>query len=363
MAFRLFLPLVIIFFAFLYAAVFNPGEVVFRYAPGSSVKIPIVALIMASFLAGVLSLSLVQFFRLVGEGINNFSNMLKRVAASRLESAFVKANRTALDGDLEKAEKLLDRILGRKPGHVEALMLKGDICRKTGRFDEAIRAHSHALSERPSDLEIIAQIAEDYLAGGNPAGALRIFDKIASRTSPTVELLSKQRDVCIQLGDISRARLLQNGVLSLVMDEAGRKAGQEKMAQILCLLGEQFLADGKQDEALTSFENAVEVRPDFVPARMLLGDALVRKGRTGEAEDCFRRVFLETGSAAPLIRLEKHGLGGEGLRRWAGEVLPSAVTGSSWTNPKYKCRSCGLSEADYYPQCPSCGAWNALSTK
>jgi tetratricopeptide (TPR) repeat protein len=289
MAFRVFLPLFLIFFLFLYVAVSNPGNIKFFYAQGLFLEVPYVAVVMVSFLAGALSLSLVHFFKGAGELINDFSNRLRRIRARRLESFVVKARRLALDGEFEKAEDALDKILRKRPGHFDALVLKGSVCRRMGRFDEALRAHSLALSEKPADIEVIRQIGEDYRAAGRLEGAYRMLERTASVAQPGAELLSELREVCLQTARLDRAASIQREILSLAEDEAGRKAGRLKMAEIQCLMGEQFAAYGKREEALTRFEAALKSEPDFVPAKILFATRLWGLERAMRRRSILRR--------------------------------------------------------------------------
>jgi lipopolysaccharide biosynthesis regulator YciM len=376
MAFRVFLPLFLIFFLFLYVALFNPGDAKFFYAQDRFVELPYVALVMLSFLAGALSLSLIHFFKGAGELINDFSNGLRRMRARRLESSFIKARRLALDGELGKAAATLEKILKKKPGHFNALVLKGSICRRTGRFEDALRAHSLALSERPADTEVIRQIGEDYRAAGNLEAAYRMLERTSADAQPSADTLIERRDLSLQAGRLDRAESIQKEIVSLVADEAGRKAGQVRLAEIQCLVGEQLVAERKLEDALFSFQAALKSAPDFVPAKILFGDVLVSLGRLAEAEEHFKRMFLQTGSLLPLLRIIKHGIGGGGawLYGWALEhgslvkadeaalrKLETWARSGAETTVNYRCGVCNSVEQDYFPQCPSCGAWNAVS--
>lgn len=369
MAFRVFLPLLLIFFLFLYVAIFNPGEARFFFAQDRFVELPYVALVMLSFMAGALSLSLVHFFKGLGELINDFSNLLRRIRAKRVEARLIKARRLALDGDLAKSLAALEKILRKNPNNFDALVAKGWVCRKAGRFDDALRAHSLALSEKPADAEVIRQIAEDYRSAGNHEAAYRMMERSATEGASNIDQLCERRDFCLQSGRLERAAELQDEILSLASDETGRRAAGLKLAEIQSLLGEQLSAEGRHEHARARFESALKNVPDFIPAGVLLGDALVALGKRAEAEEHFKKMFFQTGSLLPLIMMEKHGLGGAGIYQWGLEnnssgkadvgSLSKLAAGSKAAG--YRCTVCNAVENDYLPQCPSCGAWNAVA--
>jgi lipopolysaccharide biosynthesis regulator YciM/uncharacterized integral membrane protein len=424
MAFRIFLPLFFIFFLFLYVAIFNPGDVKFYYAAGKFVNLPYVAVVMLSFLAGALSLSLIHFFKGVAELVNDLSNFIKQVGVSRIESKFTKARRLEADGKTESAIDLLEKILYKKPGHFGALLLKGSLLRKMGNVEEALRSHSLALAERPADMDAIRQIEEDYRAGGRLDAAYGMLGRLASVSKPSVELLAEMRDINIKLGEMTRAVSLQKRILTLTPDEAGARAAKIKMAEMYCLYGEQLSAEGNVDDAVANYDLALNAIPDFMPARILNADALAKAGRKDESESQLKKTFEVTGSLIPLLRLEERGAGGEALYRWAiaakpeekilwlfiiltklkekdytgaksaiveageslsdipafnlssalaeiassGKVEPErlAKMENAWVESskalvKFKCGACNVEEDEYLPQCPSCASWNAAT--
>ncbi|MBI3581875.1 MAG: tetratricopeptide repeat protein [Nitrospinae bacterium] len=372
MAFRILLPLILILIFFLYVALYNVGAVRFFFAQGRSMELPLVVVVMVSFLAGALSLSLVQFFKAVGEVVNDLSNLFRRSRAARLESSFIKARGLAANGDPDRAVQRLDAILHKKPGHFDALMLKGSLLRKTGRFEEALRSHSLALSERPADAGAIREIAEDYREAGDVGSACGMLKRLIAVGAHGLDLISEIRDLNIQAGRFARAESAQREALSLITDEDGRRAGHAKLAEVLCLAGEQLSAEGKNAEALARFVEAVNAAPDFVPAKIMMGDALAALGRSAEAEEHFKEMFFKTGSLLPLLRMVKHGLGGEGFYDWvvesansaradaaaAGKIAYAARSGGD-LGVDYRCAACNAVEADYFAQCLSCGAWSS----
>ncbi|MBI5178322.1 MAG: hypothetical protein HZA04_03580 [Nitrospinae bacterium] len=369
MAFRLFLPLFFIFFAFLYIALLNPGTVEFQYAPGHTVALPHVALVMFAFLAGTLSLSLVYFFKGVGDVANDMANMFRRLRAARIEGSLLKARQKAGQGQMDKAMRLLENIISKKPGLFEAHLLHGEVLRKTGRAREALRAHSQALALDPANLGAIIQIKEDYMALGEHEAAYRLLEQVRGRMPEDHAVLAEMRDVSVQLGEFHRAAVLQREILSLTADAVSQKAEQVKMAETYCLFAEQLLADGRFDAARDQLDMALKVEPDFVCAAMLLASALQGLSRHDEAGAVLRRQFERTHSPVALLKLAQMDPGNReelfararGIAPEEKGLEPVLIALENARGLRYRCAACDAVENSYFPQCPSCGNWNTAN--
>jgi lipopolysaccharide assembly protein B len=94
-------------------------------------------------------------------------------------------------------------------------------------------------------------------------------------------------------------------------------AREERAAEEVCLAathyewGRALLADGNASAAVSQFRDALRVRPNFLPATLLLGDAHLKDGDTREALRVWERG-LATEPAAPLLTRIEHLHRGEG---------------------------------------------------
>lgn len=66
-------------------------------------------------------------------------------------------------------------------------------------------------------------------------------------------------------------------------------------------LGMDHVSAGEQEEAVRCFRELFALAPDYVPAYLQAGQALVRLGRTGEAREVFRH-----GIAAAQRQNDRH---------------------------------------------------------
>jgi tetratricopeptide (TPR) repeat protein len=74
-----------------------------------------------------------------------------------------------------------------------------------------------------------------------------------------------------------------------------------KYVRALNDLGVIYLKNGRLNEAVTTFRQAIKINEGFVYPRLNLGIALIRMGKHGEAADVLGRLYQET--SLPLARL------------------------------------------------------------
>ena len=95
---------------------------------------------------------------------------------STLGSVFAQAS--ALAGDREVAEHLLQEQVRNNPADFEAHAFLGWLYLESGRFDDAERLLERAADLKPGDVEIAFQLARVSRAKGNEAAAARLLERV-----------------------------------------------------------------------------------------------------------------------------------------------------------------------------------------
>ena len=154
------------------------------------------------------------------------------------------------------AERLLARVLDRHPTHAEALRLLAILQLHTRRGPLAIRTLQGALDHHPGDALLHCEIGNAHAAAGDHAAAIAAWSR-------GCELDPGQATTWFNLG---RAYQLQ----------------------------------GNSHAAIDALRQACALTPDLLPARILLGDALVHVGDFADASAQYRdaiRLFPACGDA------------------------------------------------------------------
>lgn len=329
MAFRLFIPLFLIFAAFLYLAYLNPGSVDFSYAPGKPISIPITALAMLSFVVGSAAMFILYSFKFFGDYLAALQMRLELFKKRSLEKRLRKARRKAEEGKLQSAVVDLDKALRADPKNFEALTLKGSLLRRLGDTRKALEAHSLALAQRPSETDATMQLKDDYMAAGQIDSAYKLLEQVRGRSPKDVNVLREMMSISRKTGKLKRAIVLQKEIVKLASGTSEVNAEREVAAHLYYQHGGLLASQGKTDDAKKEFGSAVKIQPRFLPAVLKMAEAAMRGKGIVEAEGILRREFKRSGSIIVLRRLEdfyrqaeKDG-DVESLYRWALTLSPN----------------------------------------
>ncbi len=157
------------------------------------------------------------------------------------------AARAIRDGAVPVAERLLNEVLTQVPEHPEALRLYGILYNRLGRHVDARDVLQRALTQRPDDAQILNDLGSAQYGGGERETAFASW-----------------RSACAL-------------------------APQEPMPWYN--LGRNLQLEGATESAAEALERASVLAPDFLPARILLGDALVHLGRFDDANMQYRAAL------------------------------------------------------------------------
>ena len=153
-------------------------------------------------------------------------------------------------------------------------------CPEKQTTQERIACYEAALRNGPEDPRILAQLAAAFVEAGDLKASVDRLTQ-AVRIDPDDPELLHQLGVALEdLGDTERAIEQYAKVLDLV-------ASPEVHVVLGMLLGEQ----GRHDEAVTHYEEALVLEPDDADAHYNLGVELAREGRHHEAAEHYRSVL------------------------------------------------------------------------
>lgn len=247
--------------------------------------------------------------------------------------------------EIERAVALIQESLRHNPNHVEALNNLGVAYRKLGRLAEAFRTHERAVQLSPASSAVHNNLGGDAHALGRFEEALSHYDTALRLEPRSADALRNRGATLLQLGRLDeaarsieasleiepgsaaahhslgtvllRARRPQDAIdrfnealrldpahaearnnLGMALEMTGRlpeaaeqyaEAARIRPAAItLDNLGYALLRMGRRDEALAHFRRAIDLQPDYAPARISLGTMLLDAGRVEEALQHYR---------------------------------------------------------------------------
>jgi lipopolysaccharide biosynthesis regulator YciM len=180
----------------------------------------------------------------------------------------------------DEADRAIDAFVGiarLDPGTIELHYALGNLFRRRGEFDRAIRVHAYLLgrADLPADerAQALAQLSQDYLKGG-------MLDRAESGFS---QLLDAPRHRLDAMRALLRVRAMERDWARAIecARDLEREAGESHRVAIshyLCELSTRALAAGDSAQAGSLLEQALGARQGSVRARILLADLAERTG-------------------------------------------------------------------------------------
>ena len=279
----------------------------------------------------------------------------EREAAIRIKDDYKAA------GDWAAAHRILERMRERWPGDMAALSDMREVNIARGDFRRAVLAQKELLAaaddairtaEQVKMAEVLLLHGERLMTDGKPDEAREQFNT-AARLQP----------------DFLAARMLLVESLAAMQlhDEAERALMKEfhetrNMIPLLRLAGMVRAAAGAAKE-LGLVLHAAETAPENKLLPLIAAVLEIGNGQFASAQS--RLAALDAAVAALPVAAVAKGLvelhAAAAPDPAAIASLEKALEGEWAAFVKYRCEACGALEAHYFPQCPSCGAWNAAT--
>jgi len=203
----------------------------------------------------------------------------------------------------EQPDKAIDsfiEVVKLDPETIDLHFALGNLFRRRGEVDRAVRIHTHLLNRADlparSRAEALNELGQDFLKGGLLDRAEESFARLLDEPRHRVEALR----ALLRIYQMER----EWGKAIDVARRLEREAGESSHAQVAhfhCESAEKALAAKDEDGARTHLEQALKVNRKSVRAAILAGDLASRRGDTQEAIGHWRGVGEMNPDYLPLV--------------------------------------------------------------
>jgi len=186
------------------------------------------------------------------------------------------------------------------PETIELHHALGNLFRRRGEFDRAVRVHTHLLNR--SDLPAreramaLAALGQDYLKGGLLDRAEEAFNRLLEFPDHRFESLRS----LLRIYQTEREWLKAIDCARLLEREAG-ESHQVAVSHFYCELADKALAEGALDRAQQLVDDALAAHRRSPRALILAGDVAARAGSIADALRLWRKVETASLEHLPLI--------------------------------------------------------------
>lgn len=215
--------------------------------------------------------------------------LVNAALSSRPESSpliVVQARIIGAGGDIDRAMKLVDEVIGREPSNADALRLQGDLL-LYGKKDKvaAQRAYQKVLETYKEDVYVYSQLIDALLQQNDVKAASERFEVISKLRPKNQQVVFLGARIALAKNEPARAKELINLLL---------KANRETPPVLLMAAAAEFRL-GSLSQAENHLNKLLASNPGSAPAREMLASVHVRGGQPEKALTALQSL-LESGS-------------------------------------------------------------------
>ncbi len=223
-----------------------------------------------------------------------------------LRSDYFKGINYLLNEQPDKAIEVFIRVLEVDTETVETHLALGNLYRRRGEVDRAIRIHQNLIARpkitREQRDEALLELGQDYMSAGLLDRAENLFTELVDGDSHRVQALRQLIDIYEQEKDWPKAIDCAHKLEVVTGNQLA-----SVVSLYYCEEAEKEHQSGDGDQALQTVQQALLAYGDCLRASLLEGDILFARGEVTGAMSSYRRVERQAPEFLPEI-IERMGL-------------------------------------------------------
>ena len=198
-----------------------------------------------------------------------------------IDNELKKALQYHQSGQLEKAQKIYEKILAINPNHSGCLHLSGIIAHQSGKNDIAANLINRAIQTRPEEPVYYLNLGNVFKAQGRLDEAILSYQKTLQLKPDYTEAYNNLGIAFYAQGKLEEAIFNYQKALTIKSDYAEAHSN----------LGNALVEQGRLEEAAVSYRKALTIKPDYAEVHSNLGNVLIKQGRLEEAAVSYRKAL------------------------------------------------------------------------
>ena len=292
---------------YIFFSTLNPQEVTILYFWDHSMTTTVAILVVGCILLGLVLGLVVHFYSLLTHQYSQIKLNRRQKRDQETNKLYREGINRLLSGEKDEALKLFNKGLSRDPSRIDIALALADVHSKKGDVRQAVEVLQKAKDKQPKCLEILFGLAAAHEELDQFDNARGIYEEILKIESGNRIALEKFRDLYMKQSLWGDALELQKRILKVV--QGGAQNEEEKLKQT-CLRYEQAMQKLEEKgfknghAERKEFRELIKQAPDFIPARVALGDSYRAEDRTKDAAQAWQDGYQATGKSIFLARLE-----------------------------------------------------------
>ncbi len=207
----------------------------------------------------------------------------------KLSSSYFRGLNYLLNEQPDKAIEVFLELAEINRDTVETHLALGNLFRRRGEMDKAIRFHKHIIT-RPNLTEeqrsqALMELGEDYMQAGLLDRAERLFSELLDHSVENDKPARQLLDIYQQEKDWEKAI-----VQAQRLRKFDGKPGDQLISQLYCEVAREALDRGDNDAVVPALRQARRHDPGSARARLLHAELAAREEEWASAADCYREA-------------------------------------------------------------------------
>lgn len=210
-------------------------------------------------------------------------------------------------GALQEAQAMYEQALKALPNNEKILVLLGNVTYHLGRIEESVEHYRKAVELNPNYAVAYFNLAFVLEEKRDLDAAIENYKKVVELNPNYAEAYSNLGSLLRDRGDVEGAIKCFQRAIELDKSLAAPREEMEKMlgevqeqikakeavrlAESHLKDGDLFESEGRLEEAVASYEKAVQVYSNFLAGHFLLGLALEKKGEAEKASKSYEKIL------------------------------------------------------------------------
>ena len=290
----------------------NPESVTVRFTPTSSWEGPLPLVLLSAFLAGAAVTFVVSLIRASQAAVTGWR--AERAARRQRRQQLRKDQGLGFAwlGEHDKARTTLAKALRDGPDDLSAFLMFARTYLEEGDYRGARTVLEEGLDRRGPDPKLLFFLAEAQRGSGDTAAAIETLERARRADPASPRVLTALRDAYMSSSRWRDAGRVQEALLLVVHDAPTRAESERALVGMRYQTALEIPDPGARIAELRALLRA---HPDFEPAAVSLGDALLAGDQPRQAERVWRRAVARGARGGALERLERLLAGGPRARR------------------------------------------------
>ncbi|OGQ56097.1 MAG: hypothetical protein A3J24_09745 [Deltaproteobacteria bacterium RIFCSPLOWO2_02_FULL_53_8] len=292
---------IFILIGFFYLHTQNPTEVIYVVHSGESYQVPSTMLVFAGFMAGIVIAVLNSLIVEVRRAIRKMREDREMKVITAAEDAFKRGVEAMNHGNNSRARELIEGAIKARPNDAVMIMAHAETYIRENKAKEGLKILEGGLASNPDSVALLNAVAECANDAGETRRSAKALEGVVELDPKNLSALRKLRDIRAKDKSWSEAANLQKNIADCVRDEASKRRERRLLAGLLFEAAVSYLEDGRLADSVGKVKEVLKIDTAFMPAHMLLGEAIYRQGNIAGAIKVWEKAYGRYPASEPLL--------------------------------------------------------------